>query len=231
MKAINLSSRVIIIGLALSLGFVNVQAQEESSSSFDAGADFVSNYIWRGTKFGTGPAIQPYVEFSTGNLAIGSWGSFGVTDNEAAEADLYLSYGFDFGLSLGLTDYYYPGTPYTDFTATTDSTGSHGFEVNLGYEIGSFSIGANYMLNQANAAGTVGGDMYFELGYSFETVSLFAGAGNGWHTADGGFAVCNVGLSVSKEIEITDKFALPVSGAVIFNPDKDQFYVVFGVSF
>jgi len=230
MKAIVNSKRYFIIALALFTGTVMVTAQDESSTSFDAGADIVSNYIWRGTKFGTGPAVQPYVEFSAGNFAIGSWGSFGVTDNEAAEADLYLSYGFDFGLSLGLTDYYYPGTPYTDYSST-DSTGSHGFEINLGYEIGSFSIGANYMLNQAGLAGTAGGDMYFELGYSFEAVSLFVGGGDGWHTSDGEFALCNIGLSVSKELEISEKFSLPLSGSVIFNPDRDQFYVVFGVSF
>jgi len=226
MKAFTLSSRIFVIALALFMGTVNMNAQEESS--FDAGADIVSNYIWRGTKFGTGPAVQPYVEFSAGNFAIGSWGSFGITDNEAAEADLYLSYGFDFGLSLGLTDYYYPGTPYFDYST---ASGSHGLEVNLGYELEGISLGANYMLNEAPGAGTAGGDMYFELGYSFEAVSLFVGAGDGWHTTDGEFAVCNLGLSVSKEIELSEKFSLPVTGSMILNPDREQYYVVFGVSF
>lgn len=228
MKAIMNFKRMSVISFAVLLGFVNLNAQTESSTSFDAGADIVSNYIWRGTKFGTGPAIQPYVEFSAGNFAIGSWGSFGFTDNEAAEADLYLSYGFDFGLSIGLTDYYYPGTSYFDYSS---ASGSHGFEVNLGYEISGFSIGANYMLNEAPGAGTAGGDMYFELGYSFESVSLFAGGGDGWHTSTGDFALCNIGLSVSKEIQITEKFALPLSGSMIWNPDKEQYYVVAGISF
>jgi len=226
MKAIMNFKRMSVISLAVLLGFVNLNAQTETS--FDAGADIVSNYIWRGTKFGTGPAIQPYVEFSAGNFAIGSWGSFGFTDNEAAEADLYLSYGFDFGLSIGLTDYYYPGTSYFDYSS---ASGSHGFEVNLGYEISGFSIGANYMLNEAPGAGTAGGDMYFELGYSFESVSLFAGGGDGWHTSTGDFALCNVGLTVSKEIQITEKFVLPLSGSMIWNPDKEQYYVVAGISF
>ncbi len=226
MKAIMNFKRMSVISMAFFIGFVNLNAQTETS--FDAGADIVSNYIWRGTKFGTGPAIQPYVEFSAGNFAIGSWGSFGFTDNEAAEADLYLSYGFDFGLSVGLTDYYYPGTPYSDFST---ESGSHGFEVNLGYEISGISIGANYMLNEAPGAGTTGGDMYFELGYSFESVSVFAGGGDGWHTTSGDFALCNIGLAVSKEIPITEKFALPVSGSMIWNPEADQYYVVVGVSF
>ena len=37
---------------------VNAQ-DEESSSPFSVGGDLVSSYLWRGTKFGTGPAIQP----------------------------------------------------------------------------------------------------------------------------------------------------------------------------
>lgn len=222
MKAFKLSFRTFVIVLAFLTSFSNLSAQ------FDVGTDLVSNYIWRGSKFGTGPAVQPYVEYSAGNFAVGSWGSFGITDNEAAEADLYLSYGFDFGLSVGLTDYYYPGSSYFDYST---ATGSHGFEVNLGYEIGAISLGANYMLNEAPGAGTAGNDMYFELGYSFEAVSLFVGAGDGWHTSDGAFNVCNIGLSASKEVAISESFSLPFTGSVILNPEQEQFYVVIGVSF
>jgi uncharacterized protein (TIGR02001 family) len=227
MKVFTLSSRMIVIGLALTVGAMNINAQDESSSSFDIGTDLVSNYIWRGSKFGTGPAVQPYIEFSAGNFALGSWGSFGITDNESPEADLYMSYGFDFGLSIGVTDYYYPGSDYFDYST---ASGSHGLEVNLGYELGNLSIGANYMLNEAPTAGTAGGDMYFELGYSFEALSLFVGGGDGWHTSTGDFAICNVGISVSKEIEITEKFSLPLSGSVILNPEQKQFFLVFGIS-
>jgi hypothetical protein len=208
---------------------INLNAQdEEQSSPFSVGGDLVSSYLWRGTKFGTGPAIQPYLELALGNFAIGGWGSYCFTTNEAAEADLYLSYGFDFGLSIGLTDYYFPGTRYFDFS--TDS-GSHAFEVNLGYEIKGFSIAGNYMLNTAGSAGSTSGDMYFEAGYSFNSFGLFVGAGDGWHTSDGEFALCNIGVSAEHEIQITDQFALPVSGALIWNPDREEFHVVVGVSF
>jgi hypothetical protein len=204
-------------------------AQEsEDSSPFSAGADLVSSYLWRGIKFGTGPAVQPYVELGLGNFAVGAWGSYCFTTNEAAEADLYLSYGFDFGLSVGLTDYYFPGTDYFDYST---STGAHAFEVNLGYEIQGFSLSGNIVLNEAGNAASMGGDMYFELGYSFESFSLFAGGGDGWHTTDGDFMVTNIGIATSKEIQITEKFALPLSGAVILNPDTEQFHVVIGVSF
>jgi len=217
----------------LALGFsiipIKLNAQvEEDSSPFSAGGDLVSSYLWRGTKLGTGPAIQPYLELALGNFSVGGWGSYCFTSNEGAEADLYLSYGFDFGLSIGLTDYYFPGTDYFDFST---ETGAHALEINLGYEIGGLSVGANYLLNEAGGAGTAGGDMYFELGYSFEYFGLVLGGGNGWHTPDEEFTVCNIGITTSRDLKITKSFTLPVIGAIILNPATEQFHVVVGVSF
>jgi len=204
-----------------------LDAQEEASSPFSAGGDLVSSYLWRGTKLGTGPAIQPYVELVLGNFSLGGWGSYCFTTNEGAEADLYLSYGFDFGLSIGLTDYYFPGTEYFDFST---ETGAHALEINLGYEIGRLSLGANYLLNEAGGAGTEGGDMYFELVYSFENFGLVLGGGNGWHTPDGEYGICNMGITTSNNLKITESFSLPVSGALILNPATEQFHVVVGIS-
>ena len=208
---------------------MQMNAQDEDKSSpFSLGGDLVSSYVWRGTKFGNGPAIQPYLELALGNFSIGGWGSYCFTSNEAAEADLYLSYGFDFGLSLGLTDYYFPGTEYFDYST---ENGSHAFEINLGYEIDGFSIAANYILNEAGSAGSAGNDLYFEAGYGFKYFKLFAGAGDGWHTSDGEFMFCNLGISAEKELKITDKFSLPLSGSLIWNPEREQFNIVLGVSF
>ena len=163
-----------------------------------------------------------------GGFEIGGWGSYCFTSNEGAEADLYALYGFDFGLSMGVTDYYYPGTEYFDYSP---KTGSHAIEINLGYEIKGLSLAGNYIINEAGSAGSQGGDMYFEAGYSFSYFGIHVGAGDGWHTSTGNFEVCNIGLTAAKEISITDKFSLPVSGALIWNPQREQFHVVVGISF
>ncbi|MDF1574302.1 MAG: hypothetical protein P1P86_03815 [Bacteroidales bacterium] len=210
-----------------------MHAQQVSSSPFSVGGDFVSSYLWRGTRFGTGPAIQPYVELSLGNFSAGGWGSYCFTTNEAAEADLYLSYGFDFGLRIGVTDYYFPGSDYFDYSA---ESGNHAFEVNLGYEIKGLSLSANYFLNEAGGAGTAGGDLYFEAAYGFDSFCFVLGAGNGWHTmevtaGESDFNICNIGVTASSEIQVTDSFSLPLSGALILNPDTEQFHVVIGNSF
>ena len=223
-----LSTIFLILALCLPVIINTSNAQEEESSSpFSLGADIVSNYVWRGTKFGSGPNIQPYVEFGVAGLTVGSWGSFAFNTTSVVENDFYLSYGFEFGLSLGVTDYYYQG-PLFDYS---DSTGSHAIELNGSYEIGGLSLSANYILNEAGGAGTAGGDMYFEAMYSFDNFDIFVGAGDGWHTTTGNFEVVNVGISTSKEIKITDRFSLPVFGSVIVNPQAEIAYVVVGFSF
>ena len=93
-----------------------------------------------------------------------------------------------------------------------------------------FSLAANYMLNEAGGALTAGGDMYFEAGYAFKNFSLFAGAGNGWHTTDGTFGLVNVGISTQKEVKITDSFSLPIAGSLILNPKTEQFFIVAAIS-
>ena len=122
-------------------------------------------------------------------LTLGAWASqdFAGTYNEA---DLYASYNFNFGLSLGITDYYYPGLEYFDFS---DTTGSHAYEINLGYTIGKLSLAANYVLNQAGGAASAGGDTYVELKYDFKHFGLFAGVGNGWLTIEDPGKVTNLG--------------------------------------
>jgi len=197
------------------------KAQEVST-----GVDLYSTYVFRGIAY-SGPSIQPSVEFSAGGFSLGAWGSQGIDGNAGSpgfqEMDLYTSYSFDFGLSIGFTDYYYPGSPYGD-------EDSHALELNVGYSVGDLSLAGNYIFNEAENAGSAGDDTYFELGYSAGSAELFIGAGDGWHSSDGDFALVNLGLGTSKEIKITDSFSLPLSGAVIYNPDSEQFYILAGIS-
>lgn len=209
---------IVVLALTTSIQTETVKAQ---GVTFTPGVDYYSTYIFRGVAF-SGPSIQPYVEFEAGNLTFGGWGSQGFDGFQ--EMDLYASYEFDFGFSIGFTDYYYPGSDYF-------SSGSHAFEINTGFETGGFSLSGNIVLNEAEEAGSAGGDLYFEAGFSVGPADLFIGAGDGWHSASGDFALVNIGLGASKEIKVTDSFSIPLSGALILNPDTEQFYIVVGVSF
>ena len=209
-------------------------AATAAKAQFSVGADLVSRYVFRGVDFGDAPAIQPTIEYAAGNFAIGAWGSYSLSANGSTgfasmiEADLYASYSFDFGLSLGLTDYYYPGSKWGEFG---DEISSHALELNLGFETSGLSLAANYMLNNSvNGAGAEDGTLYFEAGYGFKNVDVFVGAGDGWHSDDTEFAVVNVGLGTSKEIKFSETFSLPVFGQVILNPNTEQLHLVVGIS-
>jgi hypothetical protein len=219
----------LMLVMTATMFFTNdLMAQEEENekeSKFTPGADFYSNFIWRGSKLGTGPSFQPYLEFASGGLTLGAWGSFDALGY--AETDLYVSYDFPFGLSLGVTDYYMSNLDISDFS---DSTGSHAFELTAGFEINGLSLSANYIPNEAGGVGSVGDDLYFEAGYAFEYFNIFLGAGNGWYTSDGEFNICNVGIGAEKEIKVTDSFSVRVKGQVVFNPEKKNLFIVIGFS-
>ncbi|TFH47406.1 MAG: hypothetical protein E4G92_05250 [Bacteroidia bacterium] len=209
----------------------NVHAQTEKSASWSAGADIYSSFVWRGTRLGSGPAIQPVIEFTSGPFTAGAWGSYDFNDYQ--EVDLYISLALPAGFNIGITDYYSPELRYFDYSG---STGSHAFEITLDYSGENFDLSTNYVINEAGGVGSLGGDFYIEAGYSFNSLRLFAGAGNGWHTYDADeerniFAVCNLGLEVSKIILITEHFSIPVTGQLIFNPDREQMFLVAGFTF
>jgi hypothetical protein len=215
----------LIISALITLNLSAQETEKENPSKFNPGVDFYSSFVWRGTKLGTGPAVQPYLEFSTGGLTLGAWGSFDASGY--SETDLYATYSLPFGLSFGVTDYYLTDLDYFDYS---DSTGSHAFELTAGYEIKGLSLSANYVLNKAGGIESDGGDIYLEAAYSFKYFGVFLGAGNGWTTTDGDFAICNIGIQAEKEIKITDNFSVPVTGQVVFNPDGRSLFVVVGFS-
>ena len=224
--------RTIICGFLLFAGllvYIPVSGQaKEPASQWTTGADFYSSYVWRGTRQGSGPAIQPVIEFTTGSFTAGAWGSFDFNDYQ--EVDLYLSFALTGSISIGIQDYYLPGLSYFDYSA---ASGSHAYEVNLIYSGEHVSLEADYVINEAGGIGSCGGDLYFEAGFSFDYFTVFMGAGNGWHTYDpvddeGAFNVCNIGLEVSRDIIITDRFSIPVTGQLIFNPDSETMFLVVG---
>ncbi len=194
--------------------------QQLHAQKWTTNLDIFSSYIWRGAKFGSGPAFQPSVKFEAGDFTIGAWGSCNASVNEAAEADLYIGYDLIMrehaALTLTVTDYYFPGTSWLKKEA-------HYIEPLISVSAGRFSITGAYIMNQGE------GDTYIEAGYSAKSANLFIGSGNGVYTTDGKFNLCNIGISSRKEIVITETFLLPLSGAVILNPSSEQLYVVVGI--
>jgi len=223
MKANFLFDKMIVVAVAVFMPGMIHARDKETPVSVDV--DLVSRYVWRGTDFGNAPAVQPAIEFRLGNLDVGVWGSYPLSASPYLEADLYASYSFGFGLDVIATDYYFPaGLPGVVIDSTWFNKDAHTFEIGLHQEIGDFYISGYCFLN-ANS------DLYFEAGYLFKHFGLFAGVGNESYTTNGAFSVCNLGISASKSIKLTDCFSFPLSGAFIVNPDKQQVNIVVGISF
>lgn len=213
-KAVLFFFLIIAAGLQITLA-------EEPHGPFNISTDIVSTYLWRGSKLSSGPCVQPYVEYAKGGFSLMAWGSYGISDHEALETDLYAKYAFDMGLTLGVNDYYMPSMKFFQIH-------NHAFELYGKYQAGGFSLMANTILNEGS--GMAGGDTYLEMGYSFSDFTLFAGAGNKWYTLDGNFTFCNLGMATTKEIRITDSFSVPMTGTIVLNPDTQRFYLAIGIT-
>ena len=195
------------------------------SYSQDFGADLVSSYVWRGAQFGSGAHIQPYMDLGSGNLTGGVWGSFPTSAKGGGnELDLWVSY--DFGLlALTVTNYTFPneGGVYADgeglfngdYTELAASTSIMGVDLSAGY------------FTEVEA-------LYVELGFSTGAVDIALGYGDdqadGFY-AGGGSGLVNMSFSGSKDIQISDNYALPVFGSFILNPQAETAFLVFGISF
>ena len=98
-----------------------------TAQSVSLGADIVSRYVWRGLDFGESMSVQPGLTVSLGKIEFGAWGSYSVSAGgtghghgaAANENDLWASFTHEFesgaSLSLGVTDYYFPGPGADDF--------------------------------------------------------------------------------------------------------------------
>jgi len=210
------------IFLFLGLGLTFLTNAQDKTSSFDVGADLVSRYIWRGTDFGSSPAIQPVLSYSYGSLSLGAWGSYSTNnDSGSDEGDLFASYVLSTGTELLVTDYFFPapGLDYFDYD-------NHFLEFGIHQSIKDFYMSGYYMaVNGAD-------DLYFEGGFEKGNVAVFMGAGNESYTPEeeGKLNICNVGMTISKDLQLSQEFALPLFGSLIYNPSANGILMVVGIT-
>lgn len=186
----------------------------------DFGADVVSSYVWRGTEYGTGIAVQPWMELGAGNLTGGVWGSFNQAEGEydGNELDLWISY--DFGpLALTVTNYTFPGAGGVGDVFDGD------IEVSGSTSLGPVDLTAGYFTDLEA--------LYIEAGFPIGPVGIAVGYGSdgdGAFYAGGDSGLVNISFSGSKDIAITEDYSLPVFGSFIINPDAEAAFLVFGFS-
>ncbi|MFZ4581623.1 MAG: hypothetical protein ACOYM7_03135 [Paludibacter sp.] len=210
-------------------------------AQFSVGADVVSSYVWRGVPQEATkgvPNVQPFVSFTAGKFTVGSWASSSLVGN-VKEVDLYATYAISSSLALTVTDYnwgFTAGNSYFNYGTGSD----HLFEATLAYtggesfplsgSVNTFFAGANDL----KADGKRAFSTYVELSYPLSAnAKIFTGAALGESVAvygTTGFGLINAGIKVSKSIEITDKFSLPVYGVFGVNPYAKGAYFVAGIT-
>lgn len=222
----------------LVLAFATSASSAIAADGFSVGADFVSSYVWRGCKQDLthtpqSPNIQPYVSYTIGGLTLGTWGSTSLTGT-VKEFDLYATYAFTSSLSATLTDYNWSfANSYFKYSSGTD----HIFEATLSYagtESLPLSASLNTMFagNDKTTAGKQAYSTYVELGYqlSMNAKAFVGGLLNDSQTYGIGAGVTNVGIKVSKMLEITDKCCFPIYGVAGVNPVAKDAFLVLGIT-
>lgn len=213
--------------LLIVLSSTAVKAQEKVEVS--VGADMVSGYIWRGTDCG-GASIQPSISVAKSGFSLTIFGSTGIDSDDTKELDFTLRYHIG-GFSVAVTDYWFDDAPrYFNYQAH----GPHSFEGTLRYDFGPVALswntsfaGNDYKENEKRAYSS-----YIEAVAPFKLGGFDFAAEAGmtpWKGAySDGLNVTNIGLGVSKDIKITESFALPVFAKITTNPFEDRTYFVIG---
>lgn len=199
------------------------------------GADFVTNYIWRGQKLG-GISLQPAIGLTYGGFSASAWSSVGLDWSDPKEIDLAVAYQIA-GLSIGVTDYYSTGEEaYLHYKARHTA---HIFEGNIDYDFGFMILswntvfaGSDYYSGEETKRSY---SSYMQVGVPFEIAGLEWSVEVGATPYRGAyapaFAVVNVSLEGTKNICITNQLTVPVFGKLIANPTDKSFYFVAGFSF
>ena len=200
-------------------------------------ADFVSSYIWRGMK-NANASVQPTLGISWKGFTFSAWGSTEFR-NENNEIDLNLEYEYK-NLTLCLYNYFVQSEeePFKYFNYSSHSTG-HTFEVGAVYEISEkfpLSLGwyTTFAGNDFRENDKRAWSSYCVVSYPFQVKKIEMSVEAGFTPWEGmysdKFNIVNIGLSASKEINISKSFKPSLFGKLIANPYEKEFYFVAGIS-
>jgi len=242
-----------VLLLMIFLGGVPSRATADDAIAISTSVDFYNRYIWRGLDIASTPSIQPALSVNYAGLELGAWGAYTLS-NEASgsdEVDFWLSYGRDLenGVSFSViaTDYYFPNAGidffnFNNYDAVygdgTPDPGAHTVEVGLSVTgPASAPITVSGYVNVHNDAGN---NAYIQVDYPVAAngtdLNFFCGAALGsednpdYYGTDK-FAVINLGVTASRELELSESFSLPLTVGFILNPKAEVGNLLVGFSF
>lgn len=233
------------VGIALVMvlsGFLlSPQNSIMAQGSVDIGATTTSRYIWRGIQFDNGVNFQPHAMYSTDKFSIGASSSMSLT-NDFNEISFWLSYKVNtpvVDMTFYLNDYYYEftGSDFFNFDDADElsSVGSHFLEAYVEFSKEDSPFGfmvSSVFWNDPDRS------LYAEASYSktlsndlestFTLGSALTESREWYYTNKTG--IVNVSYELSKELEFSPQFSVPMSVKTIMNPYGRAFYVVLSFS-
>lgn len=221
------------IMLAVAAMATTAMAQDKVEAS--VASDFVSQYIWRGQDCGN-ISVQPSASVAYKGFTLGAWGSVGFEENNTKEFDITAAYSIG-NFNIGITDYWFNNTADARYFMYEAHRTAHVFEGNVGYNFGPLSLQW-----YTNFAGNDGKNKDGDRAYSsyVEANAPFHLGGLRWNATLGavpyatttygnsGFAITNISVKATKDIQVSNSFSIPVFAAINTNPCSQKAYFVFG---
>lgn len=228
---------------------VNNWGAKLKSSNFHLGLDLQTKYMWRGMEMmaeESSPVVFPGINYQWNGLYAYAMGGYAV-NGKYAEVDLGVSYTWK-GLTLGLSDYYYPTVNGKDDEYFGGKHNGHWLEACITYapeKVPLWITVSNFFAGDDDAYDDDSGNKkqaystYMEVGtyYDFldnNRLSLAVGMTPNkscYTNYQKKFAVCNLDLKYTYNVQFKNGLTLPLSAEYIYNPSFDKSYVNFIANF
>lgn len=201
----------------------------------DAELMIQSRHIWRGSKLGSAPAIEPSVTLGVNRFSLNLWAA-ATPNNSYSEIDLIPSYQFNH-FQVTLFDYYNPVPGEENrFLNFGKERNRHSVELafdnfstekqRLKWMVGTFLLG-----DYKPETGKPYFSSYIEFRYplTFLTIKIEPFAGitpfDGYY-ADR-FALINAGIGLSKSLKLSSRLSIPINMQLISNPYQTNYFINF----
>lgn len=244
-----MNKRKVFLGLCIAVCGVFNSLWAQDKLTVNGRADFVSNYIWRGSDQNSGFSVQPYLSMSYKGWLLSANGSQSLTNAEEAPQEFDLNLGYSYkGLSLMVSDYWWNGmnAPYGHYRS------GHHSEATVGFN---FHHTCGFPLTLSWSTWFAGEDDYrissegrksraystylyaaYDLALPFEVTLTPAVGFTPW---EGVYhrkaAFTDISLKACKAIELNNRFSVPLFVQVVVAPHDaskgvDKTYIVCGFS-
>ena len=219
--------------------------------TFGVGLDLYTRFLWRGVSFGEQWTLQPTASFAAYGLSVDLWAS-AAPDQSSLVDYVGITLGYTYEASFGtfavtLADWIFTqrytaegtvetGAPYL-FDFDGNGNGSHWLDLTLAYTGPSaFPLTVEFgvvVYNDPDHSLYAGLRYDIDVGAGFTLTPEFGvvfGRSARWYLTDADpINVTNCALTLSRTVALGHGITLPLSIALVVNPESERVHIVAGV--